>query len=288
MELRDLKIFHSVAQTHSLSRTAQALGYVQSNVSARIRRLEEELQTTLLYRHAKGVHLTPDGNKLWAYARQFSQLEQDMLKELAARPVMEGKLFLGSIESTASTYLPVALQQIMTEHPRLHVSLTISETKDLVQQVLAYELDGAFVVGNVDHSYVTSVPVLQESLALITPLELSLSMLQAPGDAPTLLVLKEGCIYRQTLLEWFRNHQLFAPRIMECASLDTIIELTKAGMGVSLLSQSYLQRRDRTQGISTHILEAPYQEATAWFVYRNDNLQHHSLQAFLDIFAKQP
>ncbi|PTX64998.1 regulatory helix-turn-helix LysR family protein [Melghirimyces profundicolus] len=64
MELQDLKVFRKVAETGNISRAAKELGYVQSNVTARIRRLEEELATTLFHRHSRGVTLTSAGRSL--------------------------------------------------------------------------------------------------------------------------------------------------------------------------------------------------------------------------------
>ncbi len=53
MELRDLQIFKCVATLGSVSSAAKELNYVQSNVTARIKHLENELNTQLFYRHKK-------------------------------------------------------------------------------------------------------------------------------------------------------------------------------------------------------------------------------------------
>ncbi|KHF33265.1 HTH-type transcriptional regulator YofA [Paenibacillus sp. P1XP2] len=58
MESADLKIFQAVAREGSITKAAARLGYVQSNVTARIRQLEAELNTSLLYRQSRGVSLT--------------------------------------------------------------------------------------------------------------------------------------------------------------------------------------------------------------------------------------
>lgn len=63
MDLKDLYIFQKVAEKKNISKAANTLNYVQSNVTARIRRLEEELQTPLFHRHNRGMVLTPEGKK---------------------------------------------------------------------------------------------------------------------------------------------------------------------------------------------------------------------------------
>lgn len=69
MESSELRIFRAVAQAGSITKAAQALGYVQSNVTARIQQLESDLNTQLFYRQ-RGMILTPTGEKLLAYAEK--------------------------------------------------------------------------------------------------------------------------------------------------------------------------------------------------------------------------
>ena len=64
MESQELRIFREVARAGSISKAAGQLGYVQSNVTARIKKLEEELNAVLLIRHSKGVTLTAEGERL--------------------------------------------------------------------------------------------------------------------------------------------------------------------------------------------------------------------------------
>ena len=74
MESLELRIFKEVARTKNISRAAENMGYVQSNITAHIKKLETELNTTLLIRHNKGVTLTEDGEKLLQYAEQIISL----------------------------------------------------------------------------------------------------------------------------------------------------------------------------------------------------------------------
>ena len=60
MDAADLRVFEAVARHGGMSRAAAELHTVQSNVTARIRQLEEELGTALFQRHSRGVTLTAD------------------------------------------------------------------------------------------------------------------------------------------------------------------------------------------------------------------------------------
>lgn len=73
MELRDLQIFQSVADQGSVSSAAKELNYVQSNVTTRIKQLENELKTPLFYRHKRGMTLTAEGRKMLVYVNKILQ-----------------------------------------------------------------------------------------------------------------------------------------------------------------------------------------------------------------------
>ncbi|WP_258168297.1 LysR family transcriptional regulator [Paenibacillus sp. AR247] len=80
MELSDLKVFLAIAEERNISRAAERLGYVQSNVTARIRKLEEELGLPLFYRHPKGVTLTDKGVTFSEYAKNILNLSEEAVQ----------------------------------------------------------------------------------------------------------------------------------------------------------------------------------------------------------------
>src|SRR4051794_18942624 len=105
MESSDLRIFEAVARAGGITRAADELNTVQSNVTARIRLLERELGTPLFYRHSRGVTLTPAGRELLPYASKIGVLLAEARRALDdAAP--QGALLIGSLETTAGLRLP--------------------------------------------------------------------------------------------------------------------------------------------------------------------------------------
>ena len=74
LDTKALRIFDAVAGAGSISRAAEDLNYVQSNVSGRILQLEEELGVALFHRKSRGVALTPAGRVLQDYAGRVLHL----------------------------------------------------------------------------------------------------------------------------------------------------------------------------------------------------------------------
>ncbi len=108
MELNSIKHFVAVADFGGVAKAAQILHCVPSNVSARIKALEEELGGDLFYRKSKGMPLTPFGKKLRPIADQMIQLEGDAL-QLNKETL---NLNLGSMETFAAIQLPLILGEL--------------------------------------------------------------------------------------------------------------------------------------------------------------------------------
>ena len=101
MEINDLIIFKTVASEGSISKAAKELGYVQPNITERIKKLEQELETPLLHRDNKGVSLLPSGDILLDYTNQILTL------------VEEAK---DKIKTSGSSYIIATSQSILTNY----------------------------------------------------------------------------------------------------------------------------------------------------------------------------
>src|SRR5690242_11232822 len=117
MELSDLLTFAAVARCGGITRAAEELHTVQSNVTQRVKALEAEIGTTLFERHSRGMTLTGAGRRLLPYATRMTALSREAL--LAARDDGEpkGPLSIGSLETTAAVRLPPLLAQFHRAFP---------------------------------------------------------------------------------------------------------------------------------------------------------------------------
>src|SRR6201993_1209226 len=108
MELSDLQTFAAVARNGGITRAAEELNTVQSNVTQRVKALETEIGTPLFERHSRGMTLTGAGRRLLPYAQRMATLSREAV--LAARDDGEpkGPLAIGSLETTAGGGLPPA------------------------------------------------------------------------------------------------------------------------------------------------------------------------------------
>lgn len=106
MESGDLRVFQMVAREGTITKAALQLGYVQSNVTARIQQLEAELGTTLFLRHNRGMTLSASGKLLLDYANKIIGLLDEASKALSSSAEPSGPLMIGCTQTTAAVRLP--------------------------------------------------------------------------------------------------------------------------------------------------------------------------------------
>jgi DNA-binding transcriptional LysR family regulator len=283
MELTDLQTFAAVARLGGITRAADELHTVQSNVTQRIKALEAEIGTVLFERHSRGMTLTGAGRRLLPYAQRMAALSREAM--LAARDDGEpkGPLAIGSMETTAAVRLPVLLADFHRRFPAVRLTLKTATTADLVTAVLDGTLDGAFVAGPIDHAELTSSPAFREELVLVTARRWnSLAALRAgtSESGPTALVFRTGCTYRQRLEQIFTDFGWPSATRFELGTLDGMVGCVAADMGVTLLPRVVVERNALHASVSIHTLDPSYERAETIFVHRRSAHQYSALQSF--------
>jgi DNA-binding transcriptional LysR family regulator len=288
VELNDLLTFATVARTGGITRAAEALNTVQSNVTQRIKALEAEIGTALFERHSRGMTLTGAGRRLLPYAQRMAALSREAL--LAARDDGEpkGPLAIGSMETTAAVRLPALLARFHRRFPAVDLSLRTAPTADLVTSVLDGTLDGAFVAGPIDHAELDALTAFREELVLLTARRFdSLAALRAgtPESGPTALVFRIGCTYRHRLEQLFTEFGWPSAARCELGTLDGMIGCVAAGMGVALLPRVVVERSELADSISIHALKPSQARVETLFIRRRAAHQYSALAGFAACLA---
>src|SRR3974377_1580649 len=137
-------MFGTVGDEGGIARAAHKLNRVPSNVTTRIRQLEEHLDTRLFRREGRSIRLSAEGHVLRIYADRLLRLADEAVSEMrAGKP--KRVVRLGSLESTAGSRLAPILSHYHTLHPDVVVELTTGTARALVTRVMNFELEAAFV-----------------------------------------------------------------------------------------------------------------------------------------------
>jgi DNA-binding transcriptional LysR family regulator len=168
MELRHLQALMAVAEHRSFSAAADALGTVQSNVSAHVARLERELGASLVDR-AAGT-LTPEGEVVVARAHRVAGELEAMAADLGAlRQDVAGFVRAGMIGTTARWLVPPLLSDLGARHPNLRLTVAEGTNTLLEPQLAAGRLDMAVLTLPVGGREITFEPLFEEDLMLVAP-----------------------------------------------------------------------------------------------------------------------
>jgi LysR family transcriptional regulator, cell division regulator len=287
MDVSDLRIFEAVSRLGSMNRAAVELHTVQSNVTARIRALEENLGVTLFQRHARGVIMTSAAKRLFPFVGRIAKLVSDAQAAALDDGEPNGSLLLGSMETTAALRLSPLLSQFAATYPKVRLAITTGTTSRLLDDVIECRLDGAFVAGPLSHPDLHHETIFREELVLVTSRNVVSS--QDLANVPDLrtIVFQIGCSYRQRLESVLADLGIIVAKPMEFGSLDIVISCVAAGVGVTLLPRSMVVTAQKDGKVAVHDLPAKYAKTETLFVHRNDAYLSSAMKAFLDAARSQ-
>jgi DNA-binding transcriptional LysR family regulator len=288
MEYADLRVLEAVARLGSMNRAAAELHTVQSNVTARIRALEEQVGTALFERNSRGVVLTAAGQRLLPYAARLSALLKEATEAARDDGTPRGSLRIGSLETTAALRLPPILSAYARAYPQVGLVITTGTSAALVADVLEYRLDGAFVAGPVLHPDLTEKAIFREELMLVTaPALRRLDDLDKQRDLK-IIVFRRGCSYRQQLEELLARRGIQTAQPLEFGSLEAILGCVAASVGVTLLPKAVIMSAWRAGEIAAHELPPEQAHVDTMFIRRSQGHVSSALSAFLAIARPSP
>lgn len=267
LELSDLVLFKTVAEAGGITRAAHRLHRVQSNVTARIKRLESHLAVALFVRAPRGMSLTPEGRRLLGFADRLLALADEAQAELSAQPP-RGRLLIGAMESTAAVHLPRLLSVLHAKCPALDVQLVTATSGVLIARVREGDLSAAFVAGDIDEPGLAADRAFVEELVLVTHPS---TRGADPDDlrGKTLVTFGAGCTYRACIQSWLATKGLRPARVFEVGSYHTMLACVAANVGYALAPRSVLRASVARTAVRAHRLRPQPWRITTYLVRRS-------------------
>jgi len=284
MNTNDLKIFEAVAASGSFTKAAAAMFTVQSNVTARIKNLEEEFGTELFTRTSRKVELTPGGQTLIQYCKQIDHLVAEAKSNIQSSNKVNGSLKIGCIETTMALKVPEILNRFEEDYPEVELEFRSNMRKDLINDVLNYKLDAAFVSAPVNVNGLDQINIREEQLVILTSStgpKLNELLAKQPVK---IVVFDEGCIFRARLESWLSSKGIIHYKSTVLNSIEGIINFVEAGLGISLLPEEVVSKYYSGRKIATHSLNKQLGTMNTVLVFRKDVPQSRALKAFISLY----
>ena len=194
-----------------------------------IKRLEEELGTTLFIRHGKGVTITADGEKLLYYANSILELIDRAVSEFQVESL---RLRVGATQTLAASRLPVWIANYQKLFPHVSCSIITDSQERLIELLENQKVDCIFVEQRYIRPHMKSIFDFQEQLSIIAPHE---STAESLTNWPVIVNNMESCPYRKLLLNWLFSKIHSTPAIVEFDTVEAICNAVSLNMGISLL-----------------------------------------------------
>jgi len=269
MDLSDLRIFRAVVEEGGITRAAERLHRVQSNITTRVKQLEDDLGVELFIREGKRLHVSPAGRTLLGYAERLLELAEEARGAVQdMRP--RGLFRLGAMESTAAVRLPAPLSEYHRRFPEVTLELSTGNPTHLAGRILAGELDAAFAAEPIANGPFEKAPAFIEDLVIVAAKDHPPFAPDDPATEPpkAVLVFEPGCPHRKRLEDWYAGRGEMPERLIEMASYHTMLSCAVAGMGVSLVPKSVLTTFPERKRLRVHPMPKGADTAETVLIWR--------------------
>lgn len=275
MEILNLKTFKAVVDEQGIKGASVTLNTVQSNISIRLQKLEQELHTKLFKLSGRKLTLTPAGFILYDYAGQILSLEHQAVTAIE-QSLGSYTLRIGTPETFAAVHLPQALKKLRKTHSEIQAKLTTATSDFLTIDVLNRKVDCAFVGGAVSHPQLVAIPVVCEELVLVEPLD--------KCYAPVMIVREEGCAYRKCAMSWRQEVVKNQQEIMQMSSVEGLLGCIAAGLGYTIIGKNMVENSRYENSLSFQKIEVGNDSVIISLIYRRDSTLKEGVKSLAKLF----
>jgi LysR family transcriptional regulator, low CO2-responsive transcriptional regulator len=240
MEIRQLRSLIAIAETGTFTAAAKRLHLTQAAISMQIRQLEDELGVQLFARTPKRVRLTEAGEALSTRARAILTEHDAAIAEVSSLGVStHHRLRIGTASTRVSAApLPSILQTLKAKHPQTEVTVVSGTSEKLIRQILAGDLDVAFVSLPVEAADIETEALEKDALVVIASPDHPLAkrrVVTAEMLATEKLILSESGGNTRRLIDAFFSQAHAKPKIvMELGRQAAINRMVEQRLGVSI------------------------------------------------------
>ncbi|AQZ32971.1 LysR family transcriptional regulator [Pseudomonas sp. LPH1] len=286
-DLPDLRLFIHIAESPSLTQGARKAFLSPAAASARIKALESQLGSRLLYRDSRGVELTPAGQRLLQHARLIMR-QVDYLKSEFTEYGTDaaGHIRIFANTTAVTEFLPEVLAGFLAERPGVTVDLQERLSRDIVRGVLDGAADLGIIAGPVQAPGSQVLHFSTDRLVLAVPLSHALAQRQSVSFNDTLAYQHIGLHEGSTLLSFLREQVEklggnLALRI-QVSSFEAICRMIEGGVGIGIIPESAARRHSRTMQLAILQLDEAWAVRERSMLVRELDALPGSVRALID------
>jgi DNA-binding transcriptional LysR family regulator len=291
MDLDQLHTFLEIVRLKSFSKAAQTCFRTQPAISAQVRQLEQELNTTLFERLGTRIALTTAGKIFAEHAEQILQIRrraQEVINELERVP--RGEIMIAANEATCIYVLPKVFSDYRKQFPNVQLHVDRSYGSKVVGAVLDNLADFGITQLPVAEKKLQVVKIHTDEIMLLVPAghELaSRSSVAAPELAGHPLLLPKSGTTRARLNAWFEAVDDEMQISMELDSTEMIKQFVMAGLGISFLAASHCRQEVEDERLEIVPLAPEPMIRHLGLIYRKDKSLSKAALGFIQLMIEK-
>ena len=288
MTITQLKYVLSVAEYQNFTIAAENSFVTQPTLSMQIQKLEEQLEVKIFNRAKKPIELTEIGKKIVEQAKVIVD-ESNRILDIVhqQKGFIGGEFKLGIIPTIMPTLLPMFLQNFTKKYPKVKLIIEELTTEEIVRKLTDGHIDAALAATPLENEAIKERPLYYEPFVGLVPQNHRLfknkTITADELEMEDILLLEDGHCFKDSVLNLCRTHKIDNKKgfQLESGSFDTLIKLSKEGLGMTLLP--YLHTLDLNEVDKNHLREftnpTPAREVS--LIYHKSQLKMQLIEALL-------
>lgn len=289
VKYRSIKAFILAARYNSFREAADRLGVTQPSLSALIRDLEEILDVRLFDRTTRKVAITEAGREfLDRVERSIDDIEDAYDAMRGISKVQRQTITMGALPSIAAGLIPIALRKLRQVHPTLKIRLTEAYNDELNAMLLRNQIE--FSIGgytsNENMENLIFEPLAEDTFHVVMPPELAASL---EGEtrwrhlhAHDLIIFSQGSTWRTQYEKAMQEAELATGSIYEVSNLITAIQMTRNGLGLTVVPGIFLFSLDASGLVVKPLTDNSTKRQIGIYRRKDKELQRSSLK-FIEV-----
>jgi DNA-binding transcriptional LysR family regulator len=287
VDLRQLEVLRTIAETGSFTRAGARLHVSQSAISRQILMLEDELNEPLFIRSGRQVQITPAGEALVQLGhRLFADIRETCATITDRQEALHGTLnIVGGM--TVGLYLfPRLLKEFKRHHPHVEIGIATGGASRLLRRLRSGRADLGLLTLPIDEPGLTTISVLREELLVVMPPGHALENVPHPLDPEALvgqpfIVFEPGSNTRRAIDDFFARGRIKPRVVTETENVEIIKAMVASGLGISIVPFQSVAHETRSGTLSVARIKGPPLVRETGWVYRTGGRVPRAVQEMM-------
>ena len=292
MTITQLKYVLSVAEYQNFTVAAEHSFVTQPTLSMQIQKLEDELGVKIFNRSKKPIELTEVGKKIVEQAKVIVD-ESNRILDIVhqQKGYIGGEFKLGIIPTVMPTLLPMFLQNFTKKYPKVKLIIEELTTEEIVRKLTDGHIDAGLAATPLENEAIKERPLYYEPFVGLIPQNHRLSknktITAEELEMEDILLLEDGHCFKDSIINLCSTRKVDNKKgfQLESGSFDTLIKLSKEGLGMTLLPYLHTMDLGEKENKRLKMFEEPVPAREVSLIYTKSELKMQIIEALRTTIA---